>query len=191
MVTKRAWQNDHVHAAAHERGIDMQLPDTLTSTPVLVAIGAVVLAVIGAVVITWIYKRRTSSQPQQESAPIPDYELHPLRGEVANQLHARWQTLQQDFVDAPADTLRRADALVAEAMRERGYPAVDADGRGQLLRDHEPAHASRYDQLRRAVEHDGESSTEERRQALLQARTLFDALLRDDASGNQERMFAA
>lgn len=178
--------------AAHERGIDMQLPDSLTSTPVLVAIGAVVLAVLGALVITWIYKRRSSDTAQHESAPIPDYELHPLRGEVANQLHARWETLQQDFVDAPADTLRRADALVAEAMRERGYPAVDADGRSQLLRDHEPAHASRYEQLRHAVEQDGDSSTEERRQALLQARTLFDALLRDeDASGNQERMFAA
>lgn len=171
----------------------MQLPDTLTSVPVLVAIGAVVLAVIGALVITWIYRRRTSSQQEQaESAPMPDYELHSIRSEVANQLHGRWETLQQDFVDAPADTLRRADALVAEAMRERGYPAVDADGRARLLRDHEPAHASRYDQLRRAVEQDGDGDTEERRQALLQARTLFDALLRDDDdSGNQERMFAA
>lgn len=169
----------------------MQLPDSLTSTPVLVAIGAVVLAVIGALVITWMYRRRSSRDQHHEAAPIPDYELHPVRNEVANQLHGRWETLQQDFVDAPADTLRRADALLAEAMRERGYPAVDADGRAQMLRDHEPAHASRYDQLRRAVEQDGNSSTEERRQALLQARTLFDALLRDDSSGKQERMFAA
>lgn len=168
----------------------MQLPDSLTSTPVLAAIGAVVLAVIAALVITWVYRRRSSKDQQQEAAPIPDYELHAVRSEVANQLHGRWETLQQDFVDAPADTLRRADALLAEAMRERGYPAVDADGRAQMLRDHEPAHATRYDQLRRAVEQD-DLSTEERRQALLQARTLFDALLRDDSSGKQERMFAA
>lgn len=168
----------------------MQLPDTLTSPPVLAVIGAVVLAVIGALVITWVYRRRTS-QPAEPAAPMPDFQLHALRGEVANQLRGRWETLQQDFVDAPADTLRRADALVAEAMRERGYPAVDADGRAQLLRDHEPAHAPRYDQLRRAVAEDGKNwDTEQRRQALLQARTLFDALLRDDPSG-QERLFAA
>lgn len=168
----------------------MQLPESLTSTPVLAAIGAVALAVIGALVITWVYRRRTS-QRDEEAAPIPDYQLRPLRGDVANQLQGRWETLQQDFVDAPADTLRRADALLAEVMRERGYPAVDADGRARLLRDHEPAHATRYDQLRRALAEEGQDwDTEQRRQALLQARTLFDALLRNDPSG-QERLFVA
>lgn len=170
----------------------MQLPDSLTSmpVPVLAAIAAIAMAVLGALVITWVHRRRSESH-DEAAAPIPDYELQPLRDEVANQLQGRWETLQQDFVDAPADTLRRADALLAEVMRERGYPAVDAEGRVQLLREHEPAHATRYEQLRRALAEEGQDwDTEQRRQALLQARTLFDALLRDDPSG-QGRLFAA
>ncbi len=170
----------------------MQLPSTLTSVPVLAGIGAVVAAVLVGLVLVVLHRRRESRRHDQTApAPMAEFWLHPVRPEVARQLHARWDALQLDFVDAPSDTLRRADALVAEAMRERGYPAVDAEGRARLLREHEPAHAERYERLHRALA-EGEQhwDTEQRRQALLQVRTLFDALLRDE-SANQPRLFAA
>lgn len=165
------------------------LPDGLTTTPVLAGIGAVVLALVLGLVVALVHRRR--QRRQRPERQIPDYTLEPVRPEVAGQLQRRWDALQRDFVDAPSDTLRRADALVAEAMRERGYPAVDGEGRAMLLRQHEPAHASSYDRLRRALI-DGESewSTEQRRQALLEVRTLFDAILRDDAD-EQPSLFAA
>ena len=169
----------------------MQLPSTLTTVPVLAGVGAVVAAVLVGLVMVVLHRRRESRRAGGEALPVADYWLHPVRPEVARQLHARWDALQLDFVDAPSDTLRRADALVAEAMRERGYPAVDAEGRARLLREHEPAHAEGYDRLRRALA-EGEQhwDTERRRQALLQVRTLFDALLRDETK-NQPRLFAA
>jgi hypothetical protein len=166
-----------------------QLPAPFDSAPVLAGVGAVVLAVIVALVLVALHRRR--SRRADHTAPMPEYQLHDIREEVAKQLQARWDTLQRDFVDAPADTLRRADALLAEVMRERGYPAVDADGRMRLLREHEPAHAARYEQLRRALsEGDKDWDTEKRRQALLQVRTLFDALVRGETTG-QPKLFAA
>lgn len=170
--------------------MDLQLPDALTSAPVLAGAGAVLLAVLVGLVLVALHRRR-SRRARQEDAHVPaEYWLHPVGPGVARQLQSRWDALQLDFVDAPSDTLRRADALVAEAMRERGYPAVDAAGRADLLREHEPAHAEGYDRLRRALAEGEEKwDTEQRRQALLQVRTLFDALLRDEE--RQPRLFAA
>ena len=170
----------------------MDLPSTLTTVPVMAGIGAVLIALLVGLVMVVVHRRREARRhARHDPAPMADFWLHPVRPEVARQLHARWDALQLDFVDAPSDTLRRADALVAEAMRERGYPAVDAEGRAHLLREHEPAHAEGYDRLRRALA-EGEQhwDTEQRRQSLLRVRTLFDALLRDE-SANQPRLFAA
>jgi hypothetical protein len=168
--------------------MDVSLPASLTSVPVLAGAGAVALALLVGIVLAVVHRR--GERRRTPSTPMPDYWLHPVRPEVARQLQGRWDALQRDFVDAPSDTLRRADALVAEAMRERGYPAVDAEGRAQLLRDHEPAHAAVYDELRQALGEDESSwSTERRRRALLQVRTLFDAILRDE--DDQPRLFAA
>lgn len=171
--------------------MDLPLPDALTSVPVLAGAGAVLLAVLVGLVLVVVHRRRAGREDDRgESQIAAEYWLHPVGPGVARQLQTRWEALQLDFVDAPSDTLRRADALVAEAMRERGYPAVDAAGRVELLREHEPAHAEGYDRLRRALaEGEDKWDTEQRRQALLQVRTLFDALLRDE--DRQPRLFAA
>lgn len=168
----------------------MTLPDALTAVPVLAAVGAAVLALaVGA--IPFVARRRRGVPVASAPHAIPDYTLHDLREEQAQQLRDRWSSLQLDFVDAPVDTLRRADALLAEAMRERGFPAVDADGRRDLLDEHEPQHVCRYDQLREAISDAGRDwPTEERRQALLEARTLFDAVLRGQHEDHPE-LFAA
>lgn len=168
--------------------MELTVPDLLTTVPVLAAIGAAVLVLIvaGAVVLR---RRRTRARRRAEPASVPEYRLQPVGRDLAETLHARWTTMQIDFVDAPHDTLHRADALVAEAMRARGYPASDAAGRTDLLARHEPAHASRYQNLRDALDRD-KVSTEDCRQVLVQTRTLFDALLRDGAE-SQPRLFAA
>ena len=171
--------------------MDLPLLPGSTSVPVLAGIGAVVLALLVGLVLVVLHRRHQARQQRTQSPPLPEFWVHPVRPEIARQLQRRWDALQRDFVDAPSDTLRRADALVAEAMRERGYPAVDADGRAHLLREHEPAHAARYDRLRDALSDRGDDwDTEQRRQAMLQVRTLFDALLRDEQA-NEPRLFAA
>src|ERR1700693_824250 len=34
----------------------------------------------------------------------------------------QWQNVQRDFVDDPASSIQRADVLVCDVMRARGYP---------------------------------------------------------------------
>lgn len=178
--------------------MDLTLPDSLatwlSSTPtwLLALLAATVAALLAGLVAIIVHSRRTD-RDDTGSAPIPEYWLQPIREEVARQLQARWDALQRDFVDAPADTLRRADALIAEAMRERGYPAVDAAGRARLLNEHEPVHAPQYDHLRLSLAEEGEDwTTEQRRQAFLHVRTLFDALLREEADEEaQATLFVA
>lgn len=169
--------------------VDIAIPDLLTSAPVLAGLGALVLVLIAALVFFLVRRRASGTGTRASRTPhVDEADLHQVERGLAVQLHRRWQDLQRDFVDAPADTLQRAEALVAEAMRARGYPATDADGRLELLEDHEPAHVERYRRLRGLQ--DTDASTEDRRQAFLQARVLFDALLRDGVAG-QPRLFAA
>lgn len=168
----------------------MNLPDALTTIPVLAGVGATLLALLAGLLLFAAHRHRSRTSTGREHQ-VPDYTLHDLREEQVRQLQERWASLQHDFVDAPVDTLRRADALLAEAMRERGFPAVDADGRQHLLIHHEPQHAPRYEQLREAISGEADDwSTEQRRQALLETRTLFDAVLRGRA-GDQPELFAA
>lgn len=169
----------------------MALPDVLTTVPVLAGAGAVLLALLVGAILFVLRRRRRPADADAHEHAMPDYTLHELREEEIRQLQERWASLQRDFVDAPVDTLRRADALLAEAMRERGFPAVDAEGRHQLLTAHEPQHVSRYEQLREAISERGADwDTEEHRQAMLEARTLFDAVLRGRRA-EQPELFAA
>ena len=168
----------------------MDLPDVLTTVPVLAGAAAALLALAVGALLFVVRRRRAHSSATPTPDREPHYTLHDLREEQARQLRDRWASLQLDFVDAPVDTLRRADALLAEAMRERGFPAVDADGRQELLVTHEPHHVCRYEQLREAISDVGRDwPTEQRRQALLEARTLFDAVLRGDQD-EQPELFA-
>ena len=170
----------------------MDLTDALTSVPVPAGTGAVLLALLVGLALVLRRRRARRADDVGDGHDLPDYALHELRAEQAAQLRKRWSNLQRDFVDAPVDTLRRADALLAEAMRERGFPAIDADGRRELLGEHEPQHVTRYDRLRDAIsDAGGDWSTEQRRQALLETRTLFDALLRGESPTDPRELFAA
>lgn len=95
---------------------------------------------------------------------------------------ATWQTVQAEFVDAPADAVGRAERLVTRVMRERGYPIDDFD---QRAADISVDHPDIVDNYRRAhaiyqSNHDGNIETEAARQAFVHYRALFDRLLGTD-----------
>ena len=80
--------------------------------------------------------------------------------------------------DDPAGALERADELMVEAMRSRGY-SVDPNDRATDIAAGYPQHADRYREACRilAQHRSGEASTDELRTAFLHYRTLFDDLL--------------
>jgi predicted nucleic acid-binding protein len=56
-------------------------------------------------------------------------EISPLDPEARERYAASWQEVQASFVDAPSRAISEADRLVAEVMRERGYPVEVRAGR--------------------------------------------------------------
>ena len=114
-------------------------------------------------------------------------DIRPLQPETREHYAERWTATQRRFVDAPADAVAEADGLVAEVMRERGYPIDDFEQRAadvsvdhpKTVEHYRTAHAISIDSAR------GRGSTEDLRTAMVHFRALFDDLLHDGADGDR------
>lgn len=105
----------------------------------------------------------------------------PLTDEARARYAARWASAQELFVESPQQALDEADTLLAELSRERGFPdGEDFEERTDALSVHHAAHVDGYRRVHGARSGDG--NTEEMREALVEARRLFDALLADGPS---------
>ncbi|CAM5644457.1 hypothetical protein SBADM41S_01284 [Streptomyces badius] len=103
-------------------------------------------------------------------------EERPLTEEARARYAARWAGAQELFVESPERSLTEADALLAELSRERGFPdGDDFEDRTDALSVHHAAHVDGYRRVHGARR--GDAGTEEMREALIEARKLFDALL--------------
>lgn len=101
--------------------------------------------------------------------------IRPLSAELQGSYTDDWTTVQERFVDEPAEAVSAADALVWDIMRARGYPADDRDASLEALSVY---HAGPFQGYRQAREVKLESATtEELRKALIRCRTLFEGLL--------------
>jgi hypothetical protein len=105
--------------------------------------------------------------------------IQPLSPDVASRYRQEWRDVQARFVDAPDDSLHRADGLITEVMQRRGYPMSDFEQRSadlsvehaQTVQDYRAAHAVSMQASR------GQASTEDQRQAMVHYRALFDDML--------------
>jgi hypothetical protein len=90
-----------------------------------------------------------------------------------------WHRTQALFVDSPTEATRQADKLVAEVMRERGYPVEDFEQRAADLSVDYPGLVQDYRAARAIADRNdrSEADTEELRQALVHYRSLFEELL--------------
>jgi hypothetical protein len=98
-----------------------------------------------------------------------------------------WNAVQTRFVDDPRGAVAEADRLVAEAMRQRGYPVSEADfkqrveyisvDRRNLVENYRAAAEIARDRER------GEATTEELRRAMVYYRALFDDVLQMQHAG--------
>jgi hypothetical protein len=121
--------------------------------------------------------RRASAELAERQRRVAKLDLRPLSPERRAGYDRQWASLQDGFVDGPAQAVESAAALVSAVAGDRGYPAGDDD---ELLADLSVHHADRLDAYRGARETTGRAgtaSTEELRRALLGYRALFRDLL--------------
>jgi len=123
---------------------------------------------------------------------VRELDIQPLSEPARSHYLARWQAIQEQFVDAPETAVTDAYELLTEVMRERGYPATDDDeAMADLSVDHARTvgHFRSAQDITRNVAHGG-GGTEELRQAFVHYRQLFADLLGDSADGADPRMAA-
>ena len=181
-----------------------------TAVVVIVVVAVALLVIVAAVMIA----RRARRRRQLQARFGPEYEravrtsggtrqaeaelqaraderdrlsIRPLDESQRNRYELDWRQLQTEFVDAPARSLGRADALVIDVMVDRGYPMQDFERQADLISVDHPEVVEHY---RRAhgvfvMSQTGQASTEELRQGFVLYRTLFDELL--DGSDSPER----
>ena len=102
-------------------------------------------------------------------------DIQPLNPDTASRYRQEWQDVQAKFVDAPEESVRRADGLITEVMQRRGYPMSDFEQRsadlsvehGETVQDYRSAHAVSMAASR------GQATTEDLRGAMVHYRALF------------------
>ncbi|MEU1044466.1 hypothetical protein ABZ400_04835 [Streptomyces sp. NPDC005897] len=109
----------------------------------------------------------------------------PLETAERERFEERWAAAQERFVDSPREAVGEADQLLAELAGARGFP----DG-GQYeeqltaLSVHHPHHVEGYRRVHRVTHarvddtQGGGAGTEEMRASMVEARALFEALVR-------------
>ena len=101
--------------------------------------------------------------------------IHPLAAERQATYRDDWTTVQEQFVDTPAEAVTAAEALIWDVMRDRGYPADDRNASMEALSVY---HARPLDGYRQAQDvRTDTATTEQLREALIRCRALFDDLL--------------
>src|SRR5215467_11706147 len=133
-------------------------------------------------------KRKAEAELAQRQRRVRKLDIRPLSPEAQEQYSARWMSLQERFVDDPEDAVAQSQTLVAEVMRERGYPTEHRD---QVAADLSVEHAKTIGNFRAAEEisqkaSTGTASTEDLRQAMIHYRALFRDLLGDTSEPDEE-----
>jgi hypothetical protein len=127
-------------------------------------------------------KRQAENELDSRLAHVNTLKIRPLTAEEVNCYALDWQNTQREFVDEPLTALQKADRLIREVMKARGYPVEDFEQRAADISVDYPELVSDYRGLHLIAvkEKDEEVSTEEMRQAMVHGRALFENLIRQE-----------
>jgi FtsZ-interacting cell division protein ZipA len=171
----------------------------------LIIVAVVIIAILVAA--AWWYSRRQRSAKLQEKFG-PEYErtvaekgdtrkaedeltgrqkrvshldIRPLAADERRRFNDEWQAVQAGFVDDPSTAVRDADTLVGRVMEARGYPVGDFEQRSADVSVDHPTVLEHYRAAHEiALRHaQGQASTEDLRQAMVNYRALFAELLEE------------
>ncbi|MBV8373285.1 MAG: hypothetical protein JOY69_08480 [Candidatus Eremiobacteraeota bacterium] len=128
-----------------------------------------------------VYGDRAAAERElaEREERVKKFHLQELPTGARERYNEEWKVIQARFVDEPAAALADADTLLANVMRDRGYPAADSE---QRAADLSTDHARVVQNYRIAHEicdssKNGAADTEAQRQAMLHYRTLFSDLV--------------
>ena len=128
-------------------------------------------------------RREAEAELTKRERRVQGLDIQPLTAASQESYAGQWTSIQEQFVDAPADAVTGAQLLVVAVMTERGYPVEQDD---QVLADLSVEHSGTLDRYRAAEEISGKAdagtaSTEDLRQAMVHYRALFADLLGEPA----------
>jgi len=120
--------------------------------------------------------RRAHAELAERRRRVEELDLRPLTAEKQAGYGREWTSVQERFVDNPAQATRDAAALVSAVAADCGYSVADQD---RFLTDLSVYHSPRLAEYRRArqVTEQADAPTEDLRQALLGHRAMFLDLL--------------
>lgn len=130
-------------------------------------------------------RREAEAELTERERRVQGLDIQPLTDMARASYAGQWTSIQEQFVDEPANAVSGAQFLVADVMTERGYPAGQRD-QDQVLADLSVEHSGTLDRYRTAEEISGKAaagtaSTEDLRQAMVHYHALFADLLGERA----------
>ncbi len=134
-------------------------------------------------------QRKAEQELRERQKRVSSFELTPLTVASRDSFIARWRDIQAEFVDQPKTALDKADNLLTEVMRARGYPVEDFEQRSSDLSVDHPEVVQNYRAGRDIAlrQQRGDAGTEDLRQAMIHYRALFDELVGDVADTSQRK----
>ncbi|MER6180948.1 hypothetical protein [Streptomyces sp. NPDC001652] len=107
----------------------------------------------------------------------------PLSPAAHERYVTRWDAIQEQFVESPQQAVIEADALLARLARDRGFPDGERfDDQIAALSVHHSPYVQGYRHMHTAAR--DQSGTEEMREAMVEARSLFEALIAGQPAGS-------
>lgn len=124
-------------------------------------------------------QRKAEAELEKREKRIEGLDIRDLSAEERDRFQKDWQSTQAQFVDDPKGAVERADGLIQEVMKERGFPVADFEQRAADISVLHPNVVPNYRQAHNIAQRSasGGASTEDLRQAMVYYRSLFEELL--------------
>ena len=195
---------DAVSRVAALEGEKMDTTNTMT-----IVLAVIVAFIIGGLIGMAFNRRRRTQQLQEKFGPeyehtlnelgdrrqaehelearldhVKNLDIRPLSTEESNRFTNEWRATQAEFVDEPLVALQKADRIIREVMKAKGYPVEDFEQRVADISVDYPDLVTDYRGLHLIAvkDDDDEVSTEEMRKAMVHGRALFENLVNKNAT---------
>lgn len=133
-------------------------------------------------------ERKATTELREREKRVEQVEIHPLSSEARERYSSQWQEVQAQFVDDPGGAVNAADDLIADAMKQIGYPVDEFEAREEAVSVRYPEVADDYRTAHDIAQRNesGDASTEDLRTAMVRYRSLFERLVGMSTSNPSE-----